>query len=168
MWLVFLTMIGIDTYSWLKILRLRDAGWKEILTEILDEGNFFITYDVKNELNHYFPEEASYFQKVATLPRLNKKFDDYLTSGFDPADSSLLEYMEIKKYSIITEDYPLIDQGITQKGNIIQLADFFGSLATQGVLTHRELYHLVKFLRRMKNITKRKEKELLQLREKSK
>jgi len=156
-------MIGIDTFSWYKILQLREEGWEEILSEILEESNFFITYDVKEELNYRFPEELTIFHKVATLPRLNKSFNDYLEKGFDPADASLLEYMEIKEYTIVTEDHPFISEGITQKRNVIQLADLFGILTIQGVLTHRELYHLVKFLRRIKNITKEKEKELLQL-----
>ncbi len=156
-------MIGIDTFSWYKLLRLCDTGWKDVITEILEAGNFFITYDVRDELEYRFSEEKHYFQKVATLPRLNKSFNDYISRGYDTADASLLEYVEIKGYAVITEDQPMLNEGITKKLDLIQLADFFGSLMLQGVITRRELYHLVKFLRKIKNITKRKAEELLEL-----
>ncbi|MHA1168207.1 MAG: hypothetical protein ACTSP4_06495 [Candidatus Hodarchaeales archaeon] len=156
-------MIGIDTFSCYKILRLQKEGWFDILSEILENEDFFITYDVRKELEYRFPSEMACFEKFIVLPRLNKKYDEYLARGFDPADASLLEYMEVKGLTLVTEDHPMLNEGITLKKNVIQLADFFGLIAIQGFISYNELYHLVKYLRKLKNITKRKEKELLNL-----
>ena len=84
-----------------------------------------------------------------------------MNRGFDPADSSLLKYVEIKGCRLISDDHPMILKGVTTKKNVFQLVDYFAELLTVGFVTKREFYHLVKILRGMKNISKKKESRLL-------
>ena len=58
----------------------------------------------------------------------------------------------------------MINEGISGQMKIIQLADFFGLLLRSNFIDKREFYHLIKKLRKMRNITKRKEKWLMDLR----
>jgi len=143
---------------------LRAEGWKDLIDEILEKSNIFITHEVKKELEYRFPEEKEIIDLLTILPARNVDFKSLLSKGFDPADASLLEYMLIDGYRIITEDHPMLMEGVTSKRNILQLADFFGILMKLGFISRRELYHLVKRMRKMKNITKKKELELLNLR----
>ncbi len=156
-------MIGIDTFSWSKLLLLRDEGWEDLIHEILRKGTFFITHEVRKELEYRFPYEKKIFEYVTILPTLDIEFQNYLIRGYDSADASLLEYASKKGYRIITEDVLMLMDCVVEKQNVIQLADFFGTLLKQGFISSRELYQLIKKLRKMKNITKRKEKELMSL-----
>lgn len=154
-------MIGIDTYSWHKLFKLRKEGWIDLIDEILEKSAIFITHEVKKELEYWFPGEKNIFKWFTILPIRNVQFSHFILKGFDPADASLLEYALLEGYQIITEDHPMLMEGVTLRQNIIQLADFFGILTKLGFITKKELYQLVKMLRKMKNITKKKESELL-------
>ncbi len=159
-------MIGIDTFSWSKLLYFRDTGEKDLIIEILKHGNFFITYEVQEELLHRYPNEEDFFRYAAVLPSLGTAYHHYSSLGFDEADISLLEYGEKKDFQIITEDHKMLEEAVTDRNNLIQLGDYFGALYQKGYLTSKELYQFARKLRQMKNITKRKEKELLDLRRK--
>jgi uncharacterized protein YaiI (UPF0178 family) len=98
------------------------------------------------------------------LPRIEFDSTKYIKRGFDPADASLIEYHKKEDYLIITEDHPMLDEGIKEDRKIIQLVDYFALLMLEGFLNKREFYHLIKKFRKMKNITNRKEKEILGLR----
>ena len=67
-------MIGVDTFSWYKLIRLRDEGWSELMIEILKTGAFFITHEVRREIEHHFPSEKRVFEFVIVLKTLNKGF----------------------------------------------------------------------------------------------
>ncbi len=156
-------MIGIDTYQWHKLFILRKEGWEDLINEILEKSDIFITHEIRKELEYRFPSEINVFEWLKILPIRNIKFSQFISKGFDLADASLLEYALIDGYKIITEDHPMLMEGVTLKQNILQLADFFGILMKLGFITKKELYHLIKILRKMKNITKKKESELLSL-----
>ncbi len=162
--LCFLTMIGIDTFSWYKLIYLYNNDWKNLIEELLKKGDFFITHEVKKELEYRFPNYNFLLEYITILPKLKGPFLKYLERGFDEADSSLLAYAEEKKSAIITEDHPMIAEGITEKQNIFQLAHYFGILMKVGFITPNEFYKLMKLLRKMRNISKKKGKELDKLR----
>lgn len=158
-------MFGIDTFSWYKLITLYEEPWRPLITEIIKTGDFFITHEVKKELEYRFSNYNDLIELVTIFPRLKIDFHWYDQKGFDPADASLIEYCK-KGYIIITEDQPMLAEGITEKQNIIQLADYFGLLLLLHFLSKKEYFHLIKKLRDMKNITKKKEKNLLNLRKK--
>ena len=105
-------MFGVDTFSCFYLIKLRDNGFADLITRIMDKKVFMITHDVKIELNHRFPNEDHFFRNVTILPRLNKSFDRFVKQGFDEADASLLEYGETSDYIIITEDQPMLIENI--------------------------------------------------------
>lgn len=158
-------MIGIDTFSWFKIFNLFNSGWKIILTEIIENLPIFITHEVKKEFMYRFKDNMYILEKLTILPTLNNNFQYYLSKGFDPADASLLEYSHNKENLIVTEDHLMLEEGVTNRNNILHLGEFFGILFLNNHITRKELYHLIKTLRKIKNITIKKEKELLKLRQ---
>ncbi len=153
-------MIGLDIYTWQKLIRLKNEGWKDLIIEILKEGNFFITHEVKKEFYHFFPHETTLLEFVEILPILNQIINEYLQKNFDLADASLLEYSDIKNYRICTEDRPMLMEGVTSKRKIIQLADLFGELYVFNFLSKKELYQLTKTLKKWRNISNKKEKQV--------
>ena len=93
-----------------------------------------------------------------TLTVLNIKLNYFLTKGFDLNDASLLEYNSIRIYRIITEDRPMLLEGITTKNDIIMLIDFFLELTgPDNYFTGKEMYHLIHIFRKWRNIDKSKE-----------
>ena len=157
-------MIGIDTYSWYKLLLLLNEGWKDLIEEVLQSGQFFVTNEVKKEVEFRFKDQSHILRLVTILPLIDIDYDSYSKKGFDEADASLLEYNQRNGYLILTEDQAMIAEGVTENKTIIQLADFFGLLMRDGYVEAKEFYHIVKRLRKMRNITKKKEKELLEFR----
>jgi hypothetical protein len=156
-------MIGIDTYSWYKIVHLYSNGWNVLLKEILDISSIFITYEVQKELNYRFPNHQEIFKHVAILPKFEDQFRSFLLKNFDEADASLLSFSHKEGFVIVTEDHPMLNEGITDKKNIIQLADFFTQLFRDGFLERSEFHKLIKLLKKMKNISKKKERILISL-----
>ena len=157
------TMIGIDTFSWGKIIRLRKNGWNDFIIEMLKEGNFFITHEVKKEYEHFYKDQSDLLEYIDILPTLNQRIEFYTLQNFDLADATLLEYTDIKKHRICTEDKPMLIEGTTSKHNIIQLADLFGEFYRNDFISAREFYQLIKILKKWKNISKKKEKQLKEL-----
>jgi rRNA-processing protein FCF1 len=158
-------MFGVDTFSWFYLIQLRDNGFADLITRVMDKKVFMITHDVRIELNHRFPNEDTFFRKVTILPRLNKSFTKFIKQGFDEADASLLEYGEISGYVIITEDQPMLLENILDgKLRIIHLADYFGLLMLEKEISPRELFQVIKALRKWGVISKPKAKRILRLR----
>lgn len=154
-------MFGIDTFAWFKLIYLKNNGWEELIKEILDVGAFFITHDVKKEFEHFFPDELDLLNRVDIYKVTDEEKKKFSNEKFDEAEVSLLVFTDKKDYVIITEDHPMLDEGISSKKNIIQLVDYFRILNRGNFLSNREFYHLVKKLRAMKNITQDKEKKMI-------
>jgi hypothetical protein len=154
-------MIGIDTLSLGKIFYLLETPWKPLIEEIIRKIDIFITSEVKKELLHRYKKFFPYIQQFKIFPTRNISLQSYLDKEFDSADASLLEYSELLGHIIITEDNEMLLEGISDKNNIIQLVDFLFKLHVEKFITKREMYHLIKYLRKTRNITKRKEKKLL-------
>ncbi|PWI46588.1 hypothetical protein CEE45_16130 [Candidatus Heimdallarchaeota archaeon B3_Heim] len=163
--LVFQTMFGVDTLSWFYILLLRDNGFSNLISRIMERKEFMITHDVHKELLHRFPDEEVFFRNVTILPRLNKHFNKFLKQCFDEADASLLEYGEFSGYPIITEDHPMLLEN-TMNGALkaLHIADYFGFLLLEGEISPNELYQVVRLFREWKIIPKQKAKRILRLR----
>lgn len=154
-------MIGIDTLSLGKIFYLLSTPWKSLFEEVITKFDLFITAEVEKELLHRYKNFSSYFRQFKIFPIRNINLQYYLARKFDVADASLLEYSELPDHIIITEDNEMLLEGISEKNNIIQLVDFLFKLYSENFITRREMYHLIKYLRKNENITKRKSKKLL-------
>ena len=157
-------MYGIDTFSWGKLIYLKNNNYEGLILEIIKKGNFFITHEVNEEFEYRFANEINLLNYITLYPQIEIDFKKYKWSGFDAADASLLEYNKIEANIIITEDHLMLAESITNRRNIIQLADYFGLLLEKEFLDRREFYHIIKLLRKLRNITERKEKELMDLR----
>jgi hypothetical protein len=149
-------MIGIDTFSWSKLFLLRDEYQTEIIDLCLDSIRFFITHEVEEELIHFHNDKQKIWKSGALLPRLNRSFQNYIQQGFDLADASLLEYSELPDYLIVTEDYPMLSLNISNRNNIIQLGDFFLLMLKLEVIDLKNFRELLKWLRKNRNLTKKK------------
>jgi len=158
-------MFGVDSFSWSYLLLLRDNGFPELITRIMDRKEFMITHDVHQELLHHYPNEEVFFRDVTIRPMLNKTFKKFLLQNFDEADASLFEYGELEGYPIITEDQPmLLENTINGTLKVLHLADYFGLLLLEGEITPNELYQVIRFFRGEKIISKKKAKRILRLR----
>ena len=155
-------MIGIDTITWQKLIRLRRTKWKLIIQEMIMEMNFFIMTEGKKEFEHRFSEDLDVLDEITILPLLKgPDYVKFLQAGLDSNDASLLEYAIQKKYRIVTEDYPMLAQGVSDQQNIEQLVDFCKELLVKdNYFSLREFRQLVMEFRKWKNITKKKENKL--------
>ena len=125
----------------------------------------FITIEGKKEFEHFFPTELDLLDHCTVLPLLNEKLDDFVGKGYDRNDASLLEYNCVRNYRIITEDRPMLLEGVTSKQDIIMLIDFFSELTGKNnYFTSRELYHLIQLFRKWRNIDEKKENAIEKLR----
>ena len=131
--------------------------WKEVIEEMIKNVDWLITVDGKKEFEHFFTDYMYILDFGTILPILNIKFGLYKDKGFDSNESSLLEYADEKGYRIITEDRPMILEGVTGNKNIIFLIDFFYELTENyEYFNTEELYHLIGLFRKWKNINKKK------------
>lgn len=150
-------MIGIDTFSWNKLILLYHSKWQKPITEIITKTEFFITVEGKKEFIYRFPDDISLLDKITIYPVLDTEVFRNYCQKYDETDASLLEYTEIKGYRIITEDGPLLQEGITEKKNIIQLIDYFYELYSKDdFFTKKEIYHLINLFKDWKNIKESK------------
>ena len=151
-------MIGIDTFSWGKLIRLyKMKKWKEPIEEIIKETDWFITIEGKKEFEHFYKNDIELLDYGTILPVLGTKIPNYEKKGFDSNDASLLEYAAEKDYRIITEDRPMLLEGVTEKKNIVFLIDFFSELTEKyEYFSTRELYQLLKLFRKWRNIKEEK------------
>ena len=155
-------MIGIDTYSWGKLIKLKSmTNWDSIIDELLTKLDWFVTVEGKKEFQHFYPDQIQILDKGTILPVLNIRLKNFIEEGFDLNDASLLEYAILRNYRIITEDRPLIGEAIYNKVNIVFLIDFFLELTeTNKYFSKREFYHLIKLFKKWKNIKKDKARKL--------
>lgn len=150
-------MIGVDTYSWRKIIRFLNSDWKVAFEDIINQINLFITVEGKKEFEYRFPDHLYLLDKIIILPLLNtNQFSEYFMN-FDSNDSSLLEYAKHNSHRLITEDYPMLEQAITDKLNAVQLIDFLFELyINYNFFTDTEMKRLIRTLREWRNIKKKK------------
>jgi len=134
-----------------------------LIEELLTKLDLFITIEVKKEVIHRYRKYDEYLELLTIKPKINVSLDIYLNKGFDLAYATLLEYSEIDKFVVITEDNDMLLEGVTDKNNIIQLIDFLVKLYEFNLITKREIYHLVKYFRQKQNIAKRKKNKLMKL-----
>lgn len=152
-------MIGIDTFSWNKLLMLYHSEWKNTIDEIINKTEIFITVEGKIEFEYRFPDDLNLLNRITIYPVLNTDIFAKYNKIYDLTDASLLEYSENKGYRIITEDRPLLQEGITEKKNIIQLIDFFYELYLKdNFFSKKEIITLIDFFRNWKNIKDKKAK----------
>ena len=155
-------MIGIDTISWGKLIKLRsDKKWEPIINDIIIKIEWFVTIEGKKEFEHFFPHDLDILDQGIILPILNIKLNEFIEKGFDLNDASLLEYNDERNYRIITADRQMLTEGVISKRNIIFLIDFFLELTINyHFFSKRELYHLIKLFRKMGNINIKKANEV--------
>jgi hypothetical protein len=147
-------MIGIDTFSWGKLIKLYNIDeWKEPIKKIIENIDWFITVEGRKEFEHFYVDNLELLSHGTIVPILGTKIIEYQNKGFDANDASLLEYADERGFRIITEDRPMILEGVTSEKNIIFLIDFFSELTENyNYFSTKELYHLVKIFRKWRNI----------------
>ena len=155
-------LLFLDTCTWLKLEILeREELFKN--SKLFNFGSLAITYEIKEELE-YFSISSLDLRTLIVYPIKNKiLYKQALELGFDEADASLLSNGKIEEEELylISEDRGVISFGQFHKMNIMQLADFFMVLTASNHLTKRNCYHLIKFLRKQRNITHKKEQNIL-------
>lgn len=151
----------IDTYSWSKLIHLKENGWTSILDIIIENNSIFLTHEVKKEIEYRQPESLHYLQKMTLLPLIEIDFHKFERLGFDKADASLITYSEQNNIPVVTEDHPMLALGIVDQLDFIQLVDLFFIMNQLDQITKNEFHKLVRKLRSMRNITIHKQKKLL-------
>jgi len=151
----------IDTYSWSKLIHLKENGWANILDIILDNNSIYLTHEVKKELEYRHPKNLDYIQRMTLLPIIDVDFHKYNLAGFDAADASLISYSKLNNIPVVTEDHPMLALGVVDQLDFIQLADLFFILNRLHQFSNNKFHKLIRKLRSMKNITKKKQKRLL-------
>ena len=127
----------------------------------MSKFDLFVTHEVENEIKYHYQGYQLYLNCFKILPSLNMSSRLYSERGFDKADISLLEYSELDDYIIVTEDEGMLSECLSEENNIIQLIDFLELLHRHSFLKRREIYHIAKYFRKIRNITERKEKKIL-------
>ncbi len=155
-------IIFLDTCTWLK-LELLEREQQFSTSVLFSFSSIAITHKIKEELEHYsIPQEK--INETIIYPIGDKAIYKYaLDSGFDDADASLLSNGKIKveQLYLISEDRAVLSFGRMLKMEIMQLIDLFQNFTTQNIIDKKKLYNLVKFLRNQKNITEKKENNIL-------
>ena len=70
---------------------------------------------------------------------------------------------ELRNYWIITEDRPMLDEGVTNKMDMVSLIDFFGDLFMKKELTSSQILQVIKIFSQWKNISQNKTNNLLRI-----
>lgn len=160
--MTILREIMIDTFSWSKLFKLAMEGWDWILESLFEEFHVIITQEVKNEVLYRYPQRNQIIRKATILGQSNTDYTSLNKDGFDDADASLIISSREKGYPVITEDHPMIFQATLEGLHFMQLIDLFLILYQRNVLSVNDLRKLLRVLRRMRNITKKKEKGIQQ------
>ncbi len=148
----------LDTISFGKLIKLNFPS----LLNCFNKNKICITHPVLDEIMHHFGQKGREFSKHFTLlPLRDFDYSEYFKLGLDYADASLLEY-QIGDEIIISEDHPLIAYATFHRKRAIQLIDFLLFCSKMGVIDNKTLYRCNHELRKMKNITKKKHKEVKQ------
>ncbi|MCY3412047.1 MAG: hypothetical protein INQ03_10490 [Candidatus Heimdallarchaeota archaeon] len=150
----------IDTFSWGKISKLSKEGWRSTMLNIFANTNIFITHEVIKEISHFKTDDQEFLERVTILPRIDIDYQSYNTINFDDADASLIVYHLRKKFIVITEDHPMLALSRVNNLDFIQLGDFFSICNRWDLLSYNDIIKLIRALRKMRNITKYKEKKM--------
>ena len=155
----------LDTGSWLKLDKLNQENifnphllyeWATIET----------THEVVIELEHF---KCSSWKKNKTviIPIKNQEiYDEAIELKYDKADASVISNGQKSdlEYLIVSEDRPLMDYVELYGFMGGFLIDIFRIFTSLDLLTKKELYRLAKRLHEMRNINKKKLKNILQWR----
>ncbi|MHA1744596.1 MAG: hypothetical protein ACTSWW_01280 [Promethearchaeota archaeon] len=154
--------IFIDTFSWFKIDLLVSTSYID-LAALYQELELCITHDVLEELQNRKIKSCQ-ISKLQVYPIGNKRiYDDAITQDFDKADASLLSNgSRNSDILLVSEDQPLLELGKSYRFDCIQLIDFCRILTSLNILTKRKLFQVNRELRRLGNISKKKEREMKQ------
>ena len=155
-------ILFIDTCTWLKLEILESKELFKI-SVLFSFSSIAITHEIKEELE-YFSISGIDFKQLIIYPISDQiLYKRALEVGFDEADASLLSNGRITTNDIflISEDRAIISFGQLYKMNIMQLVDLFRILTTFDYIDKAKFYQLIKYLRNERNITKNKEKKLL-------
>ncbi|MHA1301337.1 MAG: hypothetical protein ACTSO9_18090 [Candidatus Helarchaeota archaeon] len=151
----------IDTCTWLKLDILKEDRIFEP-DKIYNWANIGISHQVLKEIEHF---NCKSFKKEKTQinPIQNEEiYKKALKLEFDEADASILSFGKKTGDSIIiSEDGTLLEYARINKFYALQLIDLFLLFTSMNFMKPRDLYHITKYLRKLKNITKKKEKEIL-------
>ncbi len=152
----------IDTGTWLKLDAL--SALQIFEPNVLYEwAEIFTTHQVDEELRH-FENKSIHRALTSILPVKNKKiYEDAVAVGFDPADSSIISHGAIDDPDVIivSEDRPLLKYTKMYHFYIMQLVDLFQVLSKQGHIRLNELYQLAREMQRLRNITRKKQNEIM-------
>ena len=62
-------MIGIDTFSWGKLIKLyKMKKWNEPIEKIIKETNWFVTVEGKKEFEHFYQNDLKLLDYGSILP----------------------------------------------------------------------------------------------------
>ncbi len=150
----------IDTCTWMKLDVLKDA--RIFSPDLLYKwADVQIPHEVLEEIDH-FRVTSCLREKTTILPVGNERlYRDAQDAGLDPADASLLSNGSTSPDTIIvTEDPGLIDFACLHKIMAMELVDFFQRLTELEYMTKRDFYNRAKALRDLKNITKKRNKQV--------
>ncbi|MHA1732674.1 MAG: hypothetical protein ACTSU5_12085 [Promethearchaeota archaeon] len=149
----------VDTCTWLKIDKLQSRN-KYDHRDFYSLATLHVTHDVVDELIHYGCNSWKR-EKTRAIPIGNEAiFREALDLNFDTADASILSNgTKDDNLVIVSEDRALLKFAEMYKFSAVQLIDLF-RLFTPEHFSKRDLYNLTKALRELRNITKKKEKEM--------
>jgi len=150
----------IDTCTWIKLDRLRTL--KAFSPDQLYLwGEVQITHEVLAEIDH-FRVKSCIREDTTILPIGDRQvYSDATSAKLDAADASILSNgTRIHDKIIISEDAGLLDFARVYRLTAVQLVDFFQFLTEADYITRRELYRYTRILRDLKNITKKRQKEI--------
>lgn len=150
----------IDTCTWIKLDKLQEL--KEFSAgQLYNWGEVQITHEVLKEIDH-FRVKSCVRKETAILPIGNTQiYDDATSAQLDEADASLLSNgSRARDKIIISEDTGLLDFARLYRITALQLIDLFQFFTEGDYFTRRELYQHTRTLRDLKNITKKRQKEI--------
>ncbi len=156
-------ILFLDTCTWLKIELLKTQDLFDI-SLLRSFSSIAITHEIRQELEHYSLSAIDIKQIIIYPIGDQTMYKHALEIGFDEADASLLSNGKVSLNDIIlvTEDRAVLTFGQLYDMQIIQLSDLLRLLTDSNILDKTNFYHLIKFLRDQRNITKNKEKSLLE------
>ncbi|MHA1695479.1 MAG: hypothetical protein ACTSUG_09470 [Candidatus Helarchaeota archaeon] len=154
----------IDTCTWLKLEVLKEDNLFEP-SKIYDWAEIAVTHQVLKELE-YYKCKSIIKEKTKINPIENRQiYNKSLRLNFDEADASILSFgRKSKNHIIVSEDGALLEYARINNFRAIQLIDLFRIFFQKDKIKSRELYHLVNNLRKRKNITEKKKRDILKIR----
>lgn len=154
--------IIIDTGTWLKLdfLSIKKLFLPE---RIYSLSKVVTTHQVEEEITHYKCE--SYDKKKTILVPIDDEsiYKEAISLEFDDADASIASIgkRNSKSTIIVTEDRPLLDYLELNEITAIQFAELLKIYTKRGEIEGKDFYRLTKKLQELRNITKRKMRDLL-------